>query len=78
MAAKRCPNCNLVNPGSSQVCDCGYSFVGDYVGTPLVTKKPDEPLSRGERMIAARMFMILIVLGIGLVIALVGGLKNMF
>jgi hypothetical protein len=26
MAAKRCPICNLVNPKSALVCDCGWSF----------------------------------------------------
>ena len=29
MPARRCPNCQLVNPGSAQSCDCGYSFVYD-------------------------------------------------
>ena len=35
MATKRCPNCNLVNPGSGQTCDCGYSFATGSIGRPL-------------------------------------------
>ena len=26
MPSKKCPNCDLLNPDSAMVCDCGYNF----------------------------------------------------
>ena len=43
MASKRCPNCNLVNPGSAMSCDCGYSFSSGELGKPLDLSKPGSP-----------------------------------
>ncbi|MBL9015641.1 MAG: hypothetical protein JNL83_15770 [Myxococcales bacterium] len=43
MATKRCPNCNLVNPGSGVTCDCGYSFSSGTLGRPLDLSKPGDP-----------------------------------
>ena len=41
MAAKRCPVCNLVNPKSALLCDCGWSFDQQ--------KMTDRPLVVAER-----------------------------
>ena len=38
MPSKKCPNCNLINPDSAMICDCGYNF---SQGT--VRKSPQEP-----------------------------------
>lgn len=27
MAKRRCPECGLINPGSTRQCDCGWSFI---------------------------------------------------
>lgn len=36
-----CPKCHLVNPPSSDVCDCGYSFEkGVHIGRPTVRSQP--------------------------------------
>lgn len=43
MATKRCPVCQLVNPGSAQKCDCGYSFQDGSLGAPLDLSKPGAP-----------------------------------
>jgi hypothetical protein len=34
MAAKRCPNCNLMNPEMAATCDCGRSFLDGSMTTP--------------------------------------------
>lgn len=80
MAAKRCPNCNLVNPGSARSCDCGYSFADGSVGAPLDLAKRDHqaPMGPMGQMLARRMIGILILIGVGILIALVKGLGNMF
>ena len=44
MPARRCPHCGLVNPGSAQMCDCGYSFVD---GSPP-RFSPDKPRVGGS------------------------------
>jgi hypothetical protein len=49
VAAKRCPNCQLVNPGSAQSCDCGYSFSDGSIGAPLDLGKPGVPLTATDR-----------------------------
>ena len=32
---KKCPVCHLINPGTAQICDCGYSFETHLRGKPL-------------------------------------------
>jgi predicted phage tail protein len=34
MAVRRCPECNLINPGTATTCDCGWSFVEQSKGAP--------------------------------------------
>ena len=34
MATRRCPKCKLINPGSTTVCDCGWSFVDQTMAEP--------------------------------------------
>jgi hypothetical protein len=46
MASKRCPHCGLVNPGTAEGCDCGYSFANGSVGKPLDLSKPGAPIER--------------------------------
>lgn len=67
MATKRCPNCNLVNPGSAQSCDCGYSFATGDIGRPLDLSRPGEQLRSSGSDRFAR-FVIWIVLVIVLTI----------
>ena len=60
MATKRCPNCQLVNPGSAQSCDCGYSFATGQLGRPLDIAKP-EPVSHGSNLGARVLIWILVI-----------------
>jgi hypothetical protein len=48
--SRRCPKCDLVNPGVAQRCDCGYSFVDGTMGAPLELKT-----SEANRRDAARL-----------------------
>jgi len=50
MASKRCPACKLVNPASSERCDCGRSFVDGSMGTSLDDRIASRQANRvGER-----------------------------
>jgi hypothetical protein len=53
MAAKRCPVCNLVNPKSALLCDCGWSFAQQTMtDRPLVVAGREHPpavIPRGLR-----------------------------
>ena len=49
MAAKRCPACALVNPGTATRCDCGWSFV-----TSSVESRGDEQPSVEDLQVARR------------------------
>lgn len=50
MAARRCPKCNLVNPGTASVCDCGWSFVeGRLTESRLQLAHGDHRLRRERR-----------------------------
>ena len=68
MAAKRCPNCQLVNPASATCCDCGYSFVDGSVGRSLLPPKPVEkhPIFDDPRMlrIAIRFIIAMVVFAV--------------
>lgn len=59
MAAKRCPNCRLVNPANAQRCDCGYSFADGSVGLPLDLQKPGVPDTSNSHTANAIMRLIL-------------------
>jgi hypothetical protein len=77
MPARRCPHCSLVNPGSAQNCDCGYSFVtneaphtrntGDPVGRWV--EKQDAVTQRF--IVRIGVFGLVLLFGIG--IAMCGG-----
>lgn len=38
-AIKDCPKCRLVNPGTAEMCDCGYSFTQGVQLKPIQGKK---------------------------------------
>lgn len=64
MATKRCPTCSLINPGSAQRCDCGYSFADGSMGPPLRPKPSEDDVETRRRLrIIAPM---LISIGVGL------------
>lgn len=60
MATKRCPHCQLVNPGSSQSCDCGYSFASGAIGQPLDLRKPGELRSSDANLNSLMRFLLFI------------------
>jgi hypothetical protein len=46
---KKCPVCHLINPGTAQTCDCGYSFKTHLRGKPITGSMPwDSPMQIGE------------------------------
>jgi hypothetical protein len=72
--ARRCPNCGLVNPGSAQTCDCGYSFAtgepprrGDG---PSRLNDPTHGLSPGSMRIVIRGTILFVLLAFALGIRL--------
>jgi hypothetical protein len=71
MPVRRCPLCSLVNPGSAQNCDCGYSFVSAVAGKPLRLDRSGhlQPMSSGQAF-GARLFIRIVVSAVvGLVFA---------
>ena len=72
MATKRCPNCNLVNPGSAQTCDCGFSFGTGELGRPLDLSKPGDPRPMGSSgsNVATRVLIWIIVVAVAVTIKL--------
>jgi hypothetical protein len=59
VAAKRCPKCGLVNPGTAERCDCGRSFVdgtqGPSLGARIAAKSGGTPEQlREQRDVAIR------------------------
>ena len=51
MATRRCPKCKLINPASTRVCDCGWSFVDETMTEPRHDRgdREDEHDDRGSR-----------------------------
>jgi hypothetical protein len=66
MAAKRCPKCKLINPGTTVVCDCGWSFVDGTMSAPRDPQQRDDALREEHHARGARQ------LGIGVLLLLVG------
>lgn len=77
MATRRCPRCKLVNPGSTAVCDCGWSFVDETMGEArhLPGHDEDEPPSerRSRGAIQLGIGGLLIVAGIVITAVTYGG-----
>jgi hypothetical protein len=72
MAARRCPNCALVNPGSAQTCDCGYSFVFDEAprqqnsGDPVANWFGNQNATSQRFIVRVCMFAFLFVFALGI------------
>lgn len=49
MAARRCPKCKLVNPGTASACDCGWSFVEEKQTEPRRQPARDDQSRRDRR-----------------------------
>lgn len=65
MATRRCPKCNLINPGTTTVCDCGWSFVDGTMNAPRRLSgrdKDEQRRARGTSQLAVGG--VLLVLGI--------------
>lgn len=50
MATRRCPQCGLINPGSTTVCDCGWSFSEGTQGAPRNLSGKSAPRNLSERI----------------------------
>lgn len=70
MPARRCPLCSLVNPGSAQSCDCGYSFVPGVAGKPLRIDRGHHPMSHGQAFAASLFVRIAVGAVVGVLFAL--------
>ena len=44
MAALECPNCRLVNPPGTEVCDCGWHFRLSYATGQKQPRERQQPL----------------------------------
>jgi hypothetical protein len=49
MAARRCPKCKLISPGTASVCDCGWSFVEEHQTAPRRQPGRDDQIRRERR-----------------------------
>jgi len=65
MATRRCPKCNLINPGTTITCDCGWSFVEGTMGASRDLPE-DHQAGRDRRSRGAGQ------LGVGVLLVLVG------
>ena len=64
MATRRCPKCKLINPGSTTVCDCGWSFVDQTMTEPrhLPGNRDDEdeqPSQSSRQITIGAVFLVL-------------------
>lgn len=66
MATRRCPKCNLINPGTTSVCDCGWSFVDGTMAAPRRLSRHD-----GDELRRARGTSQLVVGGVLLVLGII-------
>jgi hypothetical protein len=67
MAAKRCPNCNLMNPDMAATCDCGRSFVDGSMTAPRNDPRSDEDHARRAHA-NSQLAWGAVLLGIGIVV----------
>lgn len=66
MAAKRCSNCNLMNPEMAATCDCGRSFLDGSMTTP---QNDPRSVDHERRAYANRQLVWgVVLLGIGIVV----------
>lgn len=66
MASRRCPRCNLVNPETAAVCDCGWSFTEGAM--TVLEEDPDQEAElRAQRRSQANGQ-----IGLGVLLLLVG------
>jgi len=68
--SKKCPVCHLINPGTAQVCDCGYSFETHLRGKSIEGSTPwHSPAQLGQILSPKARFARIIrcILGVGFV-----------
>jgi hypothetical protein len=68
MAARRCPKCKLVNPGTASACDCGWSFVEGAMTAPRRQLPRDDQARRDRRLRGT----IQLIIGVNLLIGSIG------
>ena len=66
-----CPRCRLLNPPSTQRCDCGYDFDSGQVKTPYMIQRERSPETGAER--AAMAVAVWVIDAIGAVCGVVVG-----